>query len=63
MDQTMQMSFRMLPNRMMIGTVALVAGLLLASTTEIGVPLILIGGVMTLAMPPRQTPSSSAVFV
>jgi hypothetical protein len=63
MDQTMQMSFRMLPNRMMIGTVALVAGLLLASTTEIGVPLILIGGVMTLAMPPRQTPSSAAVFV
>jgi hypothetical protein len=63
MDQKMRMSFMMRPNRMMIGTLALIAGLLLSSTTEIGVPLIFIGGVLTLAMPPRQTPSSTAVFV
>lgn len=63
MDQKMRMSFVMLPNRTMMGAMALVAGLMLASTTEIGVPLILLGGVLTLAMPPRQTPSSTAVFV
>lgn len=59
----MRMSFVMLPNRMMTGVLALIAGLMLASTSEIGVPLIFLGGVLTLAMPPRQTPSPTAVYV
>ncbi len=57
------MTFVMLPNRMMMGVAAIVVGLLLSSTTEIGVPMILLGGVLTLAMPPRQTPSPTAVYI